>query len=101
MVYLTFKYFSVVYLQGATILNDGEAILIGRIIKGGMAERSGLLHEGDEILEINGHDVRGKSVNEICDFMVSDLYRKKYLLMLWEINTALYWPWSSVLEIVN
>ncbi|XP_071796109.1 protein PALS1-like isoform X2 [Asterias amurensis] len=54
---------------GATILNDGEAILIGRIIKGGMAERSGLLHEGDEILEINGHDIRGKSVNEICDLM--------------------------------
>ena len=57
--------------QGATILNDGEAVVIGRIIKGGMAERSGLLHEGDEILEINGNDIRGKSVNEICDFMVS------------------------------
>ncbi|XP_038074632.1 MAGUK p55 subfamily member 5-like [Patiria miniata] len=54
---------------GATILNDGDAIIIGRIIKGGMAERSGMLHEGDEILEINGQDVRGKSVNEICDVM--------------------------------
>ncbi|XP_022093780.1 MAGUK p55 subfamily member 5-like isoform X2 [Acanthaster planci] len=54
---------------GATILNDGEAVVIGRIIKGGMAERSGLLHEGDEILEINGNDIRGKSVNEICEFM--------------------------------
>ncbi|XP_072039200.1 uncharacterized protein [Amphiura filiformis] len=54
---------------GATILNDGDAVVIGRIVKGGMAERSGLLHEGDEILEINGQDVKGKSVNQICDIM--------------------------------
>ena len=52
-------------------MNDGDAVIIGRIVKGGMAERSGLLHEGDEILEINGQDVKGKSVNQICDIMVS------------------------------
>ena len=57
-------------IQGATILNEGDAVVIGRIVKGGMAERSGLLHEGDEILEINGQDVKGKSVNQICDIMV-------------------------------
>ncbi len=46
-------------------------MLIGRIVKGGAAEKSGLLHEGDEILEINGIDIRGKSVNDVCDLMVS------------------------------
>ena len=50
-------------------------MVIGRIVKGGAAEKSGLLHEGDEILEINGIDIRGKSVNDVCDLMVSyDLY---------------------------
>ena len=39
-------------------------------MKGGAAEKSGLLHEGDEMLEINGIDIRGKSVNDVCDIMV-------------------------------
>ncbi len=61
----------VALLQGATIRNDGESVLIGRIVKGGAAEKSGLLHEGDELLEINGVDIRGRSVNEVCNLMVS------------------------------
>ncbi|XP_071963193.1 protein PALS1-like isoform X2 [Antedon mediterranea] len=56
---------------GATILNQGECVYIGRIVKGGAADKSGLLHEGDEILEINGQDIKGKSVNEICEYMGS------------------------------
>lgn len=55
---------------GATIVNDNEEVLVGRIIKGGMAERTGLLHEGDRILEINGMDVTGKSIDEISDMLV-------------------------------
>lgn len=51
---------------GATIRNEGEAIVIGRIVRGGAAEKSGLLHEGDEILEVNGTEMRGKSVNDVC-----------------------------------
>ncbi len=58
-------------LQGATVRNEGESVIVGRIVTGGAAEKSGLLHEGDEILEINGIDIRGKTVNEICDLMVS------------------------------
>ena len=57
-------------LQGATVRNEGESVIIGRIVKGGAADKSGLLHEGDEILEINGTDVRGKTIGEVCDFMV-------------------------------
>jgi MAGUK p55 subfamily protein 5 len=56
---------------GATVRNEGESVIIGRIVKGGVAERSGLLHEGDEILEINGVDMRGKSINDVCDLMSS------------------------------
>lgn len=30
----------------------------------------GLLHEGDEILEVNGVEMRGKTVNDVCDVLV-------------------------------
>ncbi|XP_059224265.1 uncharacterized protein LOC106087029 isoform X2 [Stomoxys calcitrans] len=51
---------------GATVRNEGEAVVIGRIVRGGAAEKSGLLHEGDEILEVNGQELRGKTVNDVC-----------------------------------
>lgn len=51
---------------GATVRNEGDAVIIGRVVRGGAAEKSGLLHEGDELLEVNGVELRGKSVNEVC-----------------------------------
>ncbi|XP_062714438.1 protein PALS1 isoform X5 [Aedes albopictus] len=51
---------------GATIRNEGEAVVIGRVVRGGAAEKSGLLHEGDELLEVNGIEMRGKSINDVC-----------------------------------
>lgn len=56
---------------GATIRNEGEAVVIGRVVRGGAAEKSGLLHEGDEILEVNGIEMRGKSVNDVCALLSS------------------------------
>ncbi|CAG9819508.1 unnamed protein product [Phaedon cochleariae] len=52
---------------GATVKNEGDAVIVGRVIRGGAAEKSGLLHEGDEILEVNGIEMRGKSINTVCD----------------------------------
>ncbi|CAB1335492.1 unnamed protein product, partial [Coregonus sp. 'balchen'] len=54
---------------GATVRNDMDSVIISRIVKGGAAERSGLLHEGDEVLEINGVEIRGKDVNEVFDIL--------------------------------
>ncbi|XP_028853583.1 protein PALS1 [Denticeps clupeoides] len=54
---------------GATVRNDMDSVIISRIVKGGAAERSGLLHEGDEILKINGVEIRGKDVNEVFDIL--------------------------------
>ncbi|CAB3228242.1 unnamed protein product [Arctia plantaginis] len=54
---------------GATVRNEGEAVIIGRIVRGGAAEKSGLLHEGDELLEVNGVAMRGKSVHEVCQVL--------------------------------
>ena len=58
---------------GATIRSRDGSIVIGRILMGGAAEQSGLLHEEDEILEINSIAVRGKTINDVCDMIVSCL----------------------------
>ncbi|CAH1402888.1 unnamed protein product [Nezara viridula] len=54
---------------GATVRNEGDSVIIGRVVRGGAADKSGLLHEGDEVLEVNGVEMRGKSVNEVCDLL--------------------------------
>lgn len=40
-------------------------------MRGGAADKSGLLHEGDEVLEVNGVEMRGKTVNEVCDILAT------------------------------
>jgi len=96
---------------GATVRNEQDgSVIIGRIVKGGAAEKSGnfkfiktlnqylclisyekfrlqqslnvkfiwswfdywflgLLHEGDEILEVNGIEMKGRNVNQVCDLL--------------------------------
>lgn len=54
--------------------NEGESVIISRIVKGGTAEKSGLLHEGDEILDINGIDMKGKDINDVSEMLVSIYY---------------------------
>ncbi|XP_061699773.1 protein PALS1 isoform X1 [Syngnathoides biaculeatus] len=54
---------------GATVRNEMESVIISRIVRGGAAERSGLLAEGDEILEINGIEIKGKDVNQVFDIL--------------------------------
>lgn len=55
--------------------NDMDNVVVSRVVKGGAAERSGLLSEGDEILEINGIPIRGKHINEVHDLMVTTTVR--------------------------
>ncbi|XP_030260631.1 MAGUK p55 subfamily member 5b isoform X3 [Sparus aurata] len=54
---------------GATVRNDMDSVVVSRVVKGGAAESSGLLSEGDEILEINGVSIRGKHINEVHDLL--------------------------------
>ncbi|KAL4238801.1 protein localization to myelin sheath abaxonal region [Mactra antiquata] len=56
---------------GATVRNEGESVIISRIVKGGTAEKSGLLHEGDEILDINGIDMKGKDINDVSEMLAN------------------------------
>lgn len=50
-------------------MNNHNNVYEGRVVRGGAADKSGLLHEGDEVLEVNGVEMRGKSVNEVCDIL--------------------------------
>lgn len=45
-------------------------IVIARIMHGGAADRSGLIHVGDEIYEVNGISVEGKTPNCVLKIMV-------------------------------
>lgn len=52
---------------GATIKKDERtgAIIVARIMRGGAADRSGLIHVGDELKEVNGIPVDDKKPEEI------------------------------------
>ncbi|XP_077075606.1 MAGUK p55 subfamily member 5b isoform X3 [Siphateles boraxobius] len=56
---------------GVTVRNEHDCVIISRVVSGGTAEKSNLLSEGDEILEINGVSVRGKSVNDVHNTLSS------------------------------
>lgn len=68
-----------VSFQGATIKTDEETgkIIIARIMHGGAADRSGLIHVGDEVIEVNGINVEGKTPNDVLAILV-----RKYPLSL-------------------
>ncbi|XP_027860983.1 MAGUK p55 subfamily member 7 isoform X1 [Xiphophorus couchianus] len=52
---------------GATIRRDDRtgAIIVARIMRGGAADRSGLIHSGDELKEVNGIPVDDKNPEDI------------------------------------
>lgn len=55
---------------GATIKNQPDgSVVIARIVKGGVAEKSGLLQENDEIIGINGIKIEERNVNLISDML--------------------------------
>ncbi|XP_069679149.1 MAGUK p55 subfamily member 7 isoform X1 [Periplaneta americana] len=62
---------SVEPIVGATIKTDEETgkIVIARIMHGGAADRSGLIHVGDEVCEVNGINVEGKTPNDVLKIL--------------------------------
>ncbi|XP_078189310.1 MAGUK p55 subfamily member 3 isoform X8 [Callithrix jacchus] len=56
---------------GATIRRDEHsgAVVVARIIRGGAADRSGLVHVGDELREVNGIAVLHKRPDEISQIV--------------------------------
>ncbi|XP_050542188.1 MAGUK p55 subfamily member 7 isoform X2 [Daktulosphaira vitifoliae] len=56
---------------GATIKTDEESgkIIIARVMHGGAADRSGLINVGDEVCEVNGINVEGKSPADVLQIL--------------------------------
>ncbi|XP_026527901.1 MAGUK p55 subfamily member 7 [Notechis scutatus] len=56
---------------GATIKRDEitGAVVVARIMRGGAADRSGLIHVGDELKEVNGISVADKKPEEIIQIL--------------------------------
>lgn len=68
--------------QGATIKTDEETgkIVIARVMHGGAADRSGLIHAGDEVIEVNGISVENKTPADVLAILVNidrDLVEQK------------------------
>ena len=67
------------YIRGGTSvrvtpngLEKVPGIFISRILAGGLAESTGLLAVNDEVLEVNGIEVAGKSLDQVTDMMVAN-----------------------------
>ncbi|XP_021175117.2 MAGUK p55 subfamily member 7 isoform X2 [Fundulus heteroclitus] len=56
---------------GATIKKDKSsgAIVVARVMKGGSADKSGLIHEGDELKEVNGVSLEHRKPKEILPLL--------------------------------
>eukprot|EP00064_Thunnus_orientalis_P007712 superscaffoldBa00000873_g7734 len=59
--------------KGATIRRDEETgeIYIARVIHGGLADRSGLLHPGDLLVEVNGNPVVGLEPEQVIQILIN------------------------------
>ncbi|XP_077368845.1 partitioning defective 6 homolog beta isoform X2 [Festucalex cinctus] len=53
-------------------LEKVPAIFISRMVPGGLAESTGLLAVNDEVLEVNGIEVAGKSLDQVTDMMIAN-----------------------------
>ncbi|KAF7258279.1 hypothetical protein EG68_04461 [Paragonimus skrjabini miyazakii] len=56
---------------GATVRCERRSILIARIVNGGLAQKTNLLHEGDELIAANGIELLGKDLNTVTDTLAS------------------------------
>lgn len=53
-------------------LDKVPGIYISRLVPGGLAESTGLLAVNDEVLEVNGIEVSGKTLDQVTDMMVAN-----------------------------
>lgn len=49
-----------------------KGVFISRLMAGGLAESTGLLSVSDEVIEVNGIEVAGKTLDQVTDMMVAN-----------------------------
>lgn len=52
---------------------------------GGAADRSGLIHVGDEVIEVNGLNVEGKTPNDVLVILVITLIEFNIIILFGDI----------------
>ena len=57
---------------GSNGIENVPGVFISRLLAGGLAESTGLLSVGDEIIEVNGIEVSGKTLDQVTDMMVAN-----------------------------
>lgn len=57
---------------GPNGVENVPGVFISRLLAGGLAESTGLLSVGDEIVEVNGIEVSGKTLDQVTDMMVAN-----------------------------
>lgn len=58
--------------MGPTGLEKVPAIFISRLVADGLASMTGLLSVNDEVLEVNGIDVSGKTLDQVTHMMIAN-----------------------------
>ncbi|CAF0971572.1 unnamed protein product [Didymodactylos carnosus] len=58
--------------MGTNGIENVPGVFISRLLSGGLAESTGLLSVGDEIIEVNGIEVAGKTLDQVTDMMVAN-----------------------------
>ncbi|KTG36484.1 hypothetical protein cypCar_00003191 [Cyprinus carpio] len=53
-------------------LEKVPGIFISRLVPGGLADSTGLLAVNDEVLEVNGIEVTGKTLDQVTDMMIAN-----------------------------
>ncbi|XP_024138494.1 partitioning defective 6 homolog alpha isoform X2 [Oryzias melastigma] len=53
-------------------VEKAPGVFISRVVRGGLAESTGLLAINDEIIEVNGIEVAGKSLDQVTAMMVAN-----------------------------
>ncbi|KAJ8669856.1 hypothetical protein QAD02_001115 [Eretmocerus hayati] len=54
------------------VIEKVPGVFISRLVPGGLAEGTGLLAVNDEVLEVNGINVSGKTLDQVTDMMIAN-----------------------------
>ena len=61
--------------------DEEERIVISRVLSGGVASRTGILHVGDIVHEINEKSVRGWSIDQVATYMVMSCFEEIFTVL--------------------
>ncbi|KAL3316337.1 Maguk P55 subfamily member [Cichlidogyrus casuarinus] len=65
---------------GLTVVNESTSILVARVIRDSLADKTNLFFEGDELIWVNGVDLLHKDVNFVHDFLKEQSGQLEFLV---------------------